>query len=249
MPWTAAAKQEFSEIYRAACTATDDAKLVQTKDRMLKILKDVSLSEEKYLKPKKVVPHIANRGGSKMQWQKVFAKTSKIVTVGVSKAACGSDRAVCFLLLESDRRSATAHVDLCKTSPHWAKYIDASIVDGASVGCGHWNQGLAAIEDEVMVPEEFRDKLCEAGKTHLDKDRLAKAQPVLGEILDTGLKWCCIRAEVAIEFPQVPNILQKALNVEHHIGEGRCKTHILHLPLLNSKFDTPKLRFNQQEIS
>ena len=50
MPWTTAAKQEFSEIYRAAIAATDDSKLVQTKDRMLKILKEVELHKAKQSK-------------------------------------------------------------------------------------------------------------------------------------------------------------------------------------------------------
>ena len=165
-----------------------------------------------------------------MQWLKVFEKLAKIVTVGVSKKACGPDRAVCFLLPEKDRSSAKAHVELCKTSPHYAKYVDERIVDGASVGCGHWNQGLANIEDEILVPEQFRSRLCEQGKTHLDKERLQKMQPVQRDILDTGLKWFCIRSDVATEFPQTANILQKALNVEHHIGEGRC---IIMLPYTN----------------
>ena len=126
-----------------------------------------------------------------MQWDKIFTKLAKIITVGVSKAACGPDRAVCFLLPEKDRSSAKAHVELCKTSPHYANYIDESIVDGASVGCGHWNQGLADIEDEVVVPEKYRAKLCEQGKDRLDKSRLCKSQPALQSILNTASPNAC----------------------------------------------------------
>ena len=224
MGWTVALKKEYNSIYKAACSAKDDARLVQAKDAMMEILLQCQMAELKFMKPKKVVPHIANRGGSKIQWTKIFEKLAKIITVGVSKAACGHDRAVCFSVTEKDRSSAIAHVEVCKISPHYANFVDPDIVDGASVGCGHWNQGLANIEDEVLVPVEFREKLCEKGKDHLDKERLCKTQPVLRSLLDTGLQWFCIRPEVQIDFPQTATILQKALNVEHHIGEGQRNT-------------------------
>jgi hypothetical protein len=110
------------------------------------------------------------------------------------------------------------HMDLCKSSKHYAKYDEH--IECGSVGCGHWNQFLACIWDGCEVPPQFQSKLCEQGRTKLDKDRLCKTQPVLKELLEDGLKVTVIRHTIETEYPKLPDILQKALNVEHHIGEG-----------------------------
>ena len=112
------------------------------------------------------------------------------------------------------------HINLCKTSEHYASYIDAEVVEAGGVGCGHWNQFLACIIDRRPVPHQFVDKLCEPGHPNLDPDRLCRDQPVLRGLLHHGLEFTVIKYSIESEFPQLPNIIQKALNVEHHIGEG-----------------------------
>ena len=42
----------------------------------------------------------------------------------------------------------------------------------------------------------------------------------MSNTLSTGLKWTYIYAHIVEKYPELPNIFQKALNVEHHIGEG-----------------------------
>ena len=126
---------------------------------------------EKYIHPKAMVPHIKNRGASKMQWTKIWQKGTKILVVGPSLDACGPDRAVAFGE-EGDKPSARAHVALCKNSEFYADYDDVNDIEAASVGCGHWNQMLANICDRIPVPKEYQGntKVCEAGRPYLDKD-------------------------------------------------------------------------------
>ena len=39
--------------------------------------------------------------------------------------------------------------------------------------------------------------------------------------LDLGLRWTVITYVIEKEFPRLPQIFQRALNVEHHVGEGQ----------------------------
>ena len=119
-----------------------------------------------------------------------------------------------------DKKIAHEFIKLCSSSKHYASYTDADVVEAGSVGCGHWNQFLACIIDKAQVPEPFVAKLCESGRQHLDGDRLCRDQPALRQLIDHGLQFTVIKHSKEIEYPQLPNILQKALNVEHHIGEG-----------------------------
>ena len=155
-----------------------------------------------------------------MQWHKIYLKGSKIIAAGVSLSECGPNKAVAFEENPLKKTMGAAHVELCKTSPHFALYTDPDAIEAGSVGCGHWNQFLACIIDKRPVPPQFVNKLCESGHPNLDPERLCWDQPVLRDLLQRGLEMTVIKHHVEIEYPQLPNIFQKALNVEHHIGEG-----------------------------
>ena len=177
---------------------------------MLKLLVDgVRLASSTCIQ--RLLCHIQeNLGGSKMQYMKIYTTGSKIITVGVSLAECGPNKAVAFEINPLDKKIALEFIKLCSSNNHYASYI----------GCGHWNQFLACIIDKAQVPSQFVAKLCEPGREHLDGDRLCRDQPALRKLLDHGLQFTVIKHSKDIEYPQLPNILQKALSVEHHIGEG-----------------------------
>ena len=93
------------------------------------------------------------------------------------------------------------------------------------------NQFVAAVKDGRPVPEGF--KSCEAlvglggaqMTGRMDKDHIIKKDSEfygggLAKVLDAGLKWTYIRPHVEPSYPKLPFLLQKALNVEHHVGEG-----------------------------
>ena len=102
--------------------------------------------------------------------------------------------------------------------------FDSTSVEACSVGCGHLNQFLAAIVEECEVPNEFHgntDLFKAPGGTKLDKHLLCKSQGAeLASTLDNGLKWTYIPYKFEQLYPKLPDVIQKALNVEHHIGEG-----------------------------
>ena len=221
MVFTKDQKVEFGRLYEIAISA-DDMRLVQLKDNMLKLMVDGGEARIKFMHPKTVVPHPKNRGGSKMQVGKIYLKGSNIITVGVSLDECGPNKAVAFEVNPLDKKIANDFIKLCATSDHYASYTDAGAIGAGSVGSGHWNQFLASIVDKARVPKQFVSKLCEPGREHLDGERLCRDQPALRKLLDHGLQFTVIKYSMETEYPQLPNILQKALNVEHHIGEGVC---------------------------
>ena len=220
MGFTKMQKDEFAKLYKTACEADESTRLVKLKDDMLHLLIEGGEARVKYMHPKTLVPHPKNRGGSKMHWRKIFEKGAKIISVGVSLAQCGPDKAVAFEEHPVNRRFGKQHVELCKSSPHYALYTDADAVEAGTVGCGHWNQMLACIIDKRPVPSEFAYKLCEPGHPNLDGERLCRDQPALRGLLHRGLETTVIKHSIESEYPQLPSIFQKALNVEHHIGEG-----------------------------
>ena len=61
----------------------------------------------------------------------------------------------------------------------------------------------------------------ESGSTHLNRDSLVKKDGMdLADVLDQGLEWTVINHCIGVDFPQLADFVQRALNVEHHIGEG-----------------------------
>ena len=213
-------KLRFESIYKDACSAKD-SRLVMHKDALIEILMDIGEARFKYVVPLSMAVHPQNRGGAKIRIEKIFAKGAKIIQVGVSLTKCGPDSAVAFEDDPNLRTAATQMMSLCNESPSFGKYNESQI-EGGSVGSGHWNQFLACIESNALVPEEWRPQLCEPGCDHLDKERLCRTQPALRKILASGLQWTFCSWRVEKCYPELPAIVQKALNVEHHIGEGSC---------------------------
>ena len=221
--FTAALLTRFTELYKSAEQAADGsddckARLRQLLDQMIEVLTQAGLAEERQMHCKKIAPNVSTRSGARMRWQKIFEKGAKIISAGVSCKECRPNRAVAFYEDPLNKKHGAAHAKLCKSSPHYAKY-EADLVEAGSVGCGHWNQFLACIHDKVPVPEKYREALCEKGNPFLDPVRLCRDQPDLAKCLE-GLRFTMIHHCVAKEFPRTPHIFQRALDIEHHIGEG-----------------------------
>ena len=65
------------------------------------------------------------------------------------------------------------------------------------------------------------------GDKIIDKERIFASDPVLREQCTTGLTWTVIPHGIGSMFPLLASIVQKALNVEHHIGEGESWSQVL----------------------
>ena len=235
MGFTAEDKSTFEELYQEAGAVKDDLKIVRLVDRMLEVLVASGEAHVKHIDATRVVPHKANRSGSIMEVGKVYTKGSKIMGVGFSLARCDHKRAIAFQVKPGDDRDIKAFVDYANGSPHLADFDSAS-VEACSVGCGHLNQFLAAVSTECEVPLAFHEHcdlfgarsdasmpfdLKTRGGTKLDKHRLCKSQGAqFSSTLELGLKWTCIPYKFEQLYPKLPHYIQKALNSEHHIGEG-----------------------------
>ena len=219
-------KKEFEAMYgKLVSLSNADQKIVQLTDTMLQLMVDCGEAQVKHISCKRVVPHEQNRNSSLMSDRKVFQKGSKILAVGFSLVKCGPMRAVCFGVNPTTTRGVEAFVQHANGNPHLGNF-SAQSVEGRSVGCGHLNQFIAAIFDEVQVPDEFKHDLKDfvghADKlSMLDKHAICKADGKdLAGVLENGLKWTYIPYSFEVEFPKLPALLTSALNVEHHIGEG-----------------------------
>ena len=202
----------------------DEAKIVQWSDSMLQLMIDAGEAQVKHVHCKSVVPHKVNRNSSLMSALKVFRKGSKILGVGFSLPKCDPKRAVCFQKDPLNDRDVAKFVKRANKSPNFANF-SANTIETYSVGCGHLNQFLCAIFDEVEVPLEFRSdedlmgKL--VGSDRLEKHDICKRDAKdLSMVLDKGLEWSVIPHRLEKKYPKLPEIFAQALNVEHNIGEG-----------------------------
>ena len=103
-------------------------------------------------------------------------------------------------------------------NPFVAQY-NPSAIRGGSVGCSHLNQYLAAGVWGAKTHNPS-DKICETGTDVMSKAVMTMSQPQLNEAMTNGLKWTMVKWQVEAAYPCLPELFQRALNIEHHIGEG-----------------------------
>ena len=212
----------FTAYYEKACAMNDDAKIVKLSAMMIQLLTDGGDAVEKWVHPKRMAVHPANRGGAKMQSLKMFQKGAKIVDVGFLLSLCGPDKAIAFSNNPKDDLIAKNHFNNTAGNEHFANFVVGDIEAGSS-GCGHLNQFLAAIIDGATLTSGIDGtKLCEPGSNKLSRRVIVASQPTdeLDKTLESGLKWTVIHHRIEEKYPRLPFIVQKALNTEHHIGEG-----------------------------
>ena len=229
MPFSKEQKTIFDEAYaKAMACSEDNQKIVQIGKLMIKILLDSGEAVIKQMDSKSVVPHVDNRGGSRMQTQKIYAKDEKILSAGFCLILCDEKKAICFGVDPNRRASVMKFLQYSQDDPSFANFLMKN-VEGLSVGCGHLNQFVAAIKDQRPVPLSFQHSDTLVGpktsgitldKAHIIKKDLEFYGGDFGDVLNGGLKWTYIRPHVEALYPKLPFLLQKALNVEHHVGEG-----------------------------
>jgi hypothetical protein len=199
-------------------------KIVQIGKLMIKILLDSGEAVIKQMDSKSVVPHVDNRGGSRMQTQKIYATGEKMLSVGFCLDLGDEKKAICFGVDPNRRASVMNFLGYSQDDPSSAMFLMEN-VEGLSVGCGHFNQFVAAIKDQRPVPPSFRKSDMLIGlkasgitldKAHIIKKDLLFYGGALTDVLDGGLKWTYIRPHVEALYPKLP----KAFNVEHHVREG-----------------------------
>ena len=214
--WSNAEKQQqFDQLYSAATDAKETGQLVGVVYEMLDILKDSGYAYIEDMHPLHMGIHPANRSGKKMVAVTFQKKGFKIKKSGFTFKLCGPDKAVAF---EDDpvTHNCELHTVWVAGSEEFGNYKPGTVRAG-SVGCSHLNQWLAAV---VSGAKSKYPELCDQNSDRFSTRLLGAANKQLAAALANGLKWTVIKSCIERMYPQLPSILQRALNVEHHIGEG-----------------------------
>ena len=103
-----------------------------------------------------------------------------------------------------------------------------------SLGGGHLNQFLTSVNARCPTSEEFLWE--HMGTRIVDKVRLCASDPVLDDLCHNGLTWTIIPHSIGSAFPLLADMVQKALNVEHHIGEGETWDQVMHQIAIEARF-------------
>ena len=206
---------QFDKLYDQACNLNDDSKIVILVFQMIQILTETNQAYTTDMHCKQMGIHPKNRSGKKMVGQVMHKKGKKIYTVGFLSALCGPEKAIAFEN-NPNTNSCETHTLESTTSDLFGRYEKGTIRAG-SVGCSHLNQFLAAVHDEVQT--EF-EPLCEHGKKHMCARMIVDGNTELHTAVFKGLRWTVIKWPIEVKYPHLPTLIQRALNVEHHVGEG-----------------------------
>ena len=216
MPFTSDARRLFDDMYARACQLKDDDKLVTLMYHMLKLLREGQLGFDVQIPPKQMGIHPSNRSGKKMVASTMQKKGYKIKNVGFANALCGTDRAIAFEVNPMNNHIEEHTIATTSSSPLFASY-EKGLIRGGSCGCGHLNQFLAAVNDGA---ETRCTDLCDPGETKFSSRIVAKGNVDFEKAIQSGIVWFMIKWEVERDYPKLPSIVQRGLNVEHHVGEG-----------------------------
>ena len=216
MPFTAEAKREFDSLYHKATQVADDSKLVAIVFKMIDMLAAADEGYETYVKPNHMGIHPKNRCGKKMQPLVMHKKGKQIQAVGFTPKLCQTDRAIAFEENTRTRAIEKHTLLITETSDMFQSYKPGAIRAG-NTGCGHLNQWIGAMAQGARCPYEH---LCMPGTDKMCKRRVCNHNKDLEQAVEQGLKWFLIKASIEEQYPDMPELVQRTLNVEHHIGVG-----------------------------
>ena len=216
MPFTPEQENEFEKLYAKASAFKDDNQLVAVVYSMISILDEGGEGYVTFMDPLHMGIHQANRGGKKMVANAMEKKGVKIYKVGFTFKLCGVNKAIAFEKNPNTNNCQKHTITITSSSPLFAKFV-AEAIRGGSVGCSHLNQWLAAVKSGAQTTCE---KLCEPSKINICTTLVTNTNKELAKAAYVGLEWFMIRWPIEVKYPQLPSLIQRALNVEHHVGEG-----------------------------
>ena len=222
--------ERFKRSYDAIADTSANANMniVSHYDCMMECMKSSGQVQELLLPPHVLGVHPANRGGKMMSASAFMARGARIVQVGTSKQSCGPSRCVAM----EDAPTSTATYDrMLATSATSSMFSRPSKnTRYGTLGGSHLNEFLKAINDMCPTNESClqRAAIDPGVSSCIDKDRLFHEDPVLADICTHGLRWSIIHHAMGTTFPMLASMVQKALNTEHHIGQGETWEQVLY---------------------
>ena len=216
MPFTPDQKAAFEANYAKAKALKEGGKLVQLVYTMIDLSRKGEMGNDVQVPPHQMGIHPKNRQGKKMIATTMQKKGNKITNVGFRNQLCGPDRAIAFEVTPLSNHIEAHTLAVTSASPMFATY-GAGVVRGGSCGCGHLNQWLAAVRHGA---ETSYTDLCDKGETRLRAGIVTKGNPEYEKAVQEGITWFMFKYQMEDQYPELPSIIQRALNIEHHVGEG-----------------------------
>lgn len=199
-------------VERATSHGVEDAVIVYCKEQIITICLEHKYAYLSTWQAKLVGVHPCNRNGEGLLWPRAHSRIFKIRTVGWSWTTSEAS-AVNIEDHPTKKHIANYTVKICSQSDKFARYSVDEVKLG-SLGAGHCNHGIACVLDGVPCD---LPKISEGGKMSYNK---IASDPGFKEAVDKGMRWVTLRWEVEADFPEIPVIIQSALNAVSQIAEG-----------------------------
>jgi hypothetical protein len=210
-------KAKFEKLYDTANKMVSDVQLVTIWQKMIDLLLLAQLAYEAMIPCLHMGVHPRNRGAKKMNPVTMHRKGSKVMGVGFNIRICNKEKAVAVENNPTSNNCEKHTMELTKDSDMFANYVPGTVRAG-SLGCSHLNQYLAAGACGAKTP--FTAHVADEGSSCMSKSRMMELNDDLAKVMETGLTWTVVKWQVEEAYPKLPDIAQRALNIEHHIGEG-----------------------------
>ena len=181
-----------------------DLGIVQARDQLEKVFKKEYLLSENYLHPGLLGFDPRNRDELGGNWHQVHELLPKIKRVGWSDAE--TKNAVCVEILPNDKTVEEWNQRLVVDVP--LKQVETGSLTHSTLGCGHTNCGLRAIEAECSNNDP---RISVNGK--LSRAHIAKTDKPFAEAVVRGLWWKILHHSVRTKYPESLTIIIAAYNV------------------------------------
>lgn len=193
-------------------TDTENAVIVQCSEGILVLLKQHHYATMRQWPCKQMGVHMSNRNGEGIVWIRAHSRVSKIAKIGFHWPTADAN-AVAIEVCPHDKKHALFTVALREKSDRYAMYkVDE--IGAVSLGAGHANHGMACAIDGV--PCSFPN-ISVNGRMCAQK---ISADPNFKDAIEKGMNFLTIKWEVEADFPQIPTIVQAALNAISQVAEG-----------------------------
>jgi len=209
-------RSRFEAMYKQATECEDAAKLVCLVYTTIDILLADGAAYSQHLKPEHMGVHPANRAGKKMVDLSMQKKGFKIWKAGFSLKLCPKEKAVAFEDNPSTLAAEKHTIAITSRSQLFGQYLPGSVQAG-SVGASHLNQWLHAATSGA---QSQYTELCDKGSDRISRGMAEGQNDDLRVSFLKGLEWTMIKWQIAEMYPLLPSWFQRALNIEHHIGQG-----------------------------
>ena len=178
--------------------------IVQARDLLEKVFRKLHLLTEDYLVPGLLGFDQRNRDELGGNWHQVHELLAKIKRVGWSDQE--TKNAVCVEILPGDKTVEEWNQRLAEDVP--LKQVETGSLTHSTLGCGHTNCGLNAVEAECSNNDS---SISVNGK--LNREHIAKTDKAFAEAVVRGLFWKILHHSVRVKYPEALTIIIAAYNV------------------------------------